>query len=304
MSNRTFLTAAALTSVALLALFLVPHDLHASHPFGFGVELVLFGVLVGGYGTMVGVGGGVLIVPALLLAFHATPEQAAGTSIAVVFLNALSGTASYARQKRIDYKAGTIFALASVPGAILGAFLTSSLSGRGFDIGFAVLLIALALFLLWRPVAETEFADSLIDAAAADRWLVQRHHTDTQGVVFNYSYDLRLGIAVSALVGVLSSVLGIGGGVIHVPVLIHLLGFPSHIAMATSHFILAITAAFGAGTHLALGHVLVGPAILLGVGVIGGAQIGAALGKKLKGSLLVRMLSVALLLVAARLLFR
>lgn len=304
MSNRKFVTAAAFTSAALLVLILVPHGLHTSHPQLTGVELVAFGVLVGGYGTMVGAGGGVLIVPALLISFHTTPEQAVGTSITVVFLNAVSGTASYARQHRIDYKAGLAFALASVPGAILGAFLTSFLSGRGFDIGFAALLIALALFLMWRPVAETEYADSLIDAADADRWLVQRQHTDAYGATFHYQYDLRRGLAVSALVGVMSSVLGIGGGIIHVPVLIHLLGFPAHIATATSHFILVITAAVGAGTHLALGHVLMGPAILMGVGVIGGAQMGASIGKKLKGSLLIRMLAVALLLVAARLLFR
>jgi len=160
------------------------------------------------------------------------------------------------------------------------------------------------LFLMWRPVAETEFADSLIDEAEAERWLVQRKHIDAQGEVFHYRYDLRLGILLSALVGVLSSLLGIGGGIIHVPVLIHLLGFPAHLATATSHFILVITAAFGAGTHFSLGHVLIGPAVLMGVGVIAGAQIGAELGKKLKGSVLIRMLSVALLLVAARLLFR
>lgn len=304
MHTRRLVTAAALVSAALLALFLVPHGLHTGHRFLTSIELLLFGLVVGGYGTMVGAGGGFLIVPALLLAFHTTPEQAAGTSITVVFLNAVSGTISYARQKRVDYRAGMWFALATIPGAIAGAFLSSKLSGRVFDVVFGILLALLAAFLMWRPVVEEEIAESLIDEAEADRWLIMHEQIDRQGEVYQYTYDVRRGIALSLFVGLLSSALGIGGGIIHVPLLIHFLGFPAHIATATSHFILVITAAFGAGTHFSLGHVLIGPAVLMGVGVIAGAQIGASLGKNLKGSLLVRLLSVALILVAARLLFR
>ena len=303
MSTRALLTAALLIGAALIALYLVPHEFHDPHSTAQGVEFLLFGLVVGAYGTMVGAGGGFLIVPALLLAYHATPEQAAGTSITVVFLNAASGTYSYARQKKIDYRAGFWFALATVPGAIAGAFMTSFLGGRLFNVVFAVLLLALSLFLLWRPVAEEEIAESLIAEAEASRWLVQRTHTDVHETTYGYTYDLRIGIVLSLFVGFLSSILGIGGGIIHVPALIHLLGFPAHLATATSHFILVITAVIGTGTHLALGHVLFGPAILMGIGVIAGAQVGASMGRRLKGSLLIRLLSLALIVVAARLIF-
>jgi uncharacterized protein len=246
-----------------------------------GIEFVAFGIVVGAYGTMIGVGGGFLIVPFLLLVHQTSPEKAVGTSIVVVFLNAVSGALSYARQRRIDYKAGALFAAATIPGAIAGAFFSEWLSGPAFNVAFALLLIALSLFMLFRAAPAS-------DHAAPDR----------------RAYDLRLGMLVSVGVGFLSSLFGIGGGVIHVPALIHLLSFPTHIATATSTFILAFTAAAGGISHLSLGHVLWGPALTLGIGVIIGAQIGATLGSGMRGRALVKLLSAALILVALRLLLR
>lgn len=244
-------------------------------------QYLLFGLLVGAYGTMVGVGGGFLIVPFLLVVHHVSPEKAAGTSIAVVFLNALSGTLAYVRQKRIDYKAGVLFAAATIPGAIAGAFLSRFLTGRLFDVVFATFLCCMASYLLWRPLgARPDVADI--------------------GRKPNYV----AGMIISLFVGVLSSVLGIGGGIIHVPALIHFLGFTPHMAVATSSFILVTSALTGAITHYRLGHVMFEPALYLGIGVIVGAQLGARFGQKIKGPMLVRMLSIALFVVALRLFLR
>lgn len=229
---------------------------------------------------MVGLGGGFLIVPFLLVVHHVLPEQAAGTSITVVFLSALSGTVEYVRQKRIDYKAGLWFAAATIPGAIAGAFFSKLFTGRSFDVVFATFLMLVAIYLLWRPVSL--------------RSIDEEHHP----------HDLRLGFVISLFVGFLSSVLGLGGGIIFVPALIHLLGFSAHVATATSNFILVITALIGASTHLSLGHVLIRPAILMGIGVVVGAQLGARFGRKVKGAMLVRMLSIALFVVALRLFLR
>ncbi|MDP2726854.1 MAG: sulfite exporter TauE/SafE family protein, partial [Dehalococcoidia bacterium] len=83
----------------------------------------------------------------------------------------------------------------------------------------------------------------------------------------------------------------------------HLFFFPAHIATATSQFILAITTGVGAASHLALGHVLLGPALSMGVGVVVGAPLGAALSRRLRGTLIVRLLSLALILAGARLIW-
>jgi hypothetical protein len=243
-------------------------------------------------------------VPALLLVYHVRPEQAAGTSLVVVFLNAASGTVSYVRQKRVDYRGGLVFALATLPGAVAGAFLSKLFSGDVFDVVFGVVLATMAGLLVWRPLAEEEFHASQTEGASLPWWRVEREITDRTGETFEYRYNLWKGLALSFGTGFFSSILGIGGGIIHVPGLIHLLTFPAHVATATSHFILAISSGTASVTHLLLGHVLIAPAVLMGVGAVGGAQAGARLAQQLRGSLLVRLLSLALMLVAVRLLVR
>src|SRR5581483_4819060 len=89
-----------------------------------GVVLVALGFAVGAFGTLIGAGGGFILVPLLLLAFHFPPPDAVGTSLSLVFLNALSGSVAYLRQRRVDLSLGWRFAAATVPGAIGGAYLT------------------------------------------------------------------------------------------------------------------------------------------------------------------------------------
>ena len=114
---------------------------------------------------------------------------------------------------------------------------------------------------------------------------------------------LPLGVAISFVIGFASSLLGIGGGFIHVPALIALLGFPVHIATATSHFVLAIMATAGTITHIAAGDLVdVWPrAAYIGAGAVGGAQLGARLSRRVRGPVIVRVLAVALVIVAVRL---
>src|SRR5262245_26642815 len=118
--------------------------------------LVLLGLSVGGYGTMIGAGGGFVLVPVLLLLYpSADPEFVTSVSLAVVFFNAASGTLAYVRQKRIDYLAANLFAVATIPGAIAGALLIGYVPRDVFDVVFAVLLLAIAAFLLLRPSPTT-----------------------------------------------------------------------------------------------------------------------------------------------------
>jgi len=111
-------------------------------------------------------------------------------------------------------------------------------------------------------------------------------------------------MTIAFFVGVLSSILGIGGGIIHVPVLTQLLNFPIHLATATSQFIVTITTASGIGTHLAnktYGTEFVRVAVLA-ISAIIGSQLGARLSNRVKGTLIVRLLGIGLAIVAIRLL--
>src|SRR4030042_984805 len=233
-----------------------------------GVEVAFLaglGFFAGIFGTLIGIGGGVLFVPVFLLVFDFTPQQAIGTSLVAVFFNAFSGSLSYWRQGRVDFRVGWKFALATWPGALLGAWLARYFTSLILALVFGLLMIGVAMFIFFRP--EPEQGEK--GKREGNRLLI-----DSQGEVFRYSPKESTGIAISFLVGVISSLLGIGGGIIHVPVLIFLLGFPVHIATATSHFILAISTLFGSGAHLLLGDILFIPAIIAAAFAILGAQIG------------------------------
>jgi len=262
--------------------------------------LFLLGIVVGTFGTLVGAGGGFVLVPLLALLEPALATAAVtGVSLAVVAFNATSGALAYARDRRIDYRSGIPFAVATLPGSVLGAIITQYLDRHWFDIAFSILLVGLAALLIRRG----EAAPHVETAEGSGRWHVARDLTDRSGTRHRYRVNLPTGVAISFVVGFASSLLGIGGGIIHVPVLIGVLGFPTHIATATSHFVLAIMATAGTLTHLVAGDLrgLERQTVILGIGAVIGAQIGARLSTRVHGLLIVRALAVGLAFVGLRL---
>jgi len=263
--------------------------------------LVPLGLVVGAYGTLVGAGGGFVLVPVLLLLYPGEdPAGITSISLAVVFFNALSGSAAYARARRIDYVAGLTFAAAAIPGSIGGALLVTAVPRQLFNLLFGLLLLALAGYTAW----SSGRAEG-IRLPIRGRGVITRTMPGAgPGETFRYSYNLPQGIAYSAGVGFVSSLLGIGGGVVHVPIMITLLRFPVSIAVATSHFVLAISAFTGSATHLANGELVginLARALLISVGVIPGAQLGAWLSHRVRGATVVRLLAVALVALGVRL---
>ncbi len=248
--------------------------------------LTLFGFFVGVFGTLIGAGGGFILTPVLLLLYpHDTPDTITSIALSVTFANALSGSLAYARMERIHYRYGGIFAAAAVPGAALGAVSTYYVPRRIFDLIFGLLLIIVSAIIYIKTPRESDQGGN-------------------RSVVLS-GRQLLLGIGISITVGFVSSFLGIGGGIIHVPALAGILRFPVHIATATSHFILAIVTFVGVLVHVITGSFQHGVirTVFLAAGVLIGAQGGAFLSSKVKGNIIIRVLAVALALVAVRLLF-
>jgi uncharacterized protein len=265
------------------------------------VWLVPLGFAVGAYGTLIGAGGGFVLVPILALLYPTeSPELLTSISLAVVFFNALSGSAAYARMGRIDYRSGVLFAMATVPGAVLGALTTSFLPRRLFDGALGTLLVVGSIALLLGGEGSRKRSERSASHAAT-RTLVE-----ADGTRHVYSYNVGLGIGVSLVVGFLSSLLGIGGGIIHVPVLAYLLNFPVHIATATSHFVLAVMALVGTLVHIATGAFAHGVrrTLALAIGVLLGAQLGARLSSRVRGGWIMRGLAIALGFIGARVLLQ
>ncbi len=263
------------------------------------VLLVLLGVAVGTFGTLVGVGGGFLLAPILLIVYpNESAETITAISLAVVCVNAAAGSVAYSRQRRIDYRSGVTFAIAGIPGAILGVFLVGIVSRRPFDAIFATALLSVGAWLLLHPQGEQPHQRQ--SNSGSPRELI-----DSRGRTYVYRARIAEGAAVGILVGFASSFLGIGGGIFQVPLMIGVLGFPAAIATATSQLILAILALVGTTAHalggdFAHGHGLRRTASL-SVGVLVGAQIGARLSLHIAAATIQRLLGLAVIVVAIRL---
>jgi uncharacterized membrane protein YfcA len=273
------------------------------------VWFIPIGLFIGAYGTLIGAGGGFLLVPLFIFLFpQYSPSMITAASLAIILANAASGTVSYAAMRRISYKTGILFSLATIPGAVIGSYLTRLISQRIFSIVFGALMIAAAVFLAVSRAAGRAAARSAGASASAARGAAARPLVDTvidrAGNTYPLSFNIWAGMGMSLAIGLFSSLVGIGGGLIHVPVLTYVFGFPVHIATATSHFILVFTALAGVVTHVADGTF---PAeipnlLVLALGVVAGAQLGAFLSRRVSAPWIVIGLAAALALVGVRLL--
>jgi uncharacterized membrane protein YfcA len=259
--------------------------------------LAFIGLFIGAFGTLIGAAGGFILVPILLFLYpHEAPKNITSITLTVAFFNAVSGSLAYARLRRIDLRSGLMFSVFAVPGAIIGASITSLLDRGTFELIFGSIMLLAAIYLMVRPVRKRM-------SPVGARGSVVRRMIDPGGGVVTYSYNRLLGIAIAFGVGILSGMLGIGGGIIHVPSLTQVLGFPVHIATATSQFVVATSTFAASLTHVISGSFTrLGETAVLSAGAIVGAQVGARLSRKVSGTIIVRLLAGALVIVAVRLL--
>lgn len=261
--------------------------------------LLPLGLVVGTLGTLIGAGGGFILVPILLMMTpDADPVHITAISLAVVFLNATSGSVAYLKMGRVDLRSAAWFALATLPGAILGVLGTKNIPRAQFNLVFGVLLVLASAYLLWRPESGRDPGHD------PDPKHTRRELTDYAGTEHVWHFPMSVGVFLSVLVGFFSSLLGIGGGIIHVPVLNRSLNFPVHIATATSQVILGFMALVGTITHFAQGNLYghLDEVFILGAGAVVGAQLGARLSNRLEGSGIIRSLAIALGIVGVRIL--
>jgi uncharacterized membrane protein YfcA len=236
--------------------------------------LIVVGLAAGTLGSMLGVGGGIIMVPALTF-LNVPPIPAASTSLIAVTSTSISSAIEYSRQKKIEYRLGLEMAACAIPGAILGAIISNYLPAASFKIFFGVLLICTGLYILYR---------NLIIAHKAVR---------------SSSRALRaLLFSVAFCAGVISSLFGVGGGIIFVPAMLLILGLTMQRAAATSQLSLLLTSISGVFTHSYLGHPDYVHAVALSVGAFAGAQVGARISRATKETILQQLLGIMLMAVA------
>lgn len=266
------------------------------------VGFVALGVAVGAFGTLIGAGGGFLLTPVLLFLYPTLPAQTiTAISMTTVLFNSASGSVAYARMRRIDYKTAILFAVATLPGSVVGTLLTSHMPRDLFDTIFGGFLILFAGII----VLKKRMGDHSAPIDQKGLFRAMRRLTDKDGHTAEFSFNMFIGIAISFVVGFLSGMLGIGGGIVHVPAMVFL-GFPAHFATATSHFVLVFSSFTSLLVHLRDGAFLRmgGTALCIAVGAIIGAQVGARISKHIRGSVIMLCLAGALVLAGIRILYQ
>ncbi len=218
---------------------------------------VFIGLIAGILGSMIGVGGGIIISPALTF-LGLSPPQVASTSLFAVSSTSISSTIAYAKSKKIHYILGIKMALVSIPGAIIGSYFSISIDPGYFKVLLAIILVGTGIYLIYKK--------SVING---------------NSLLFESKWVKILFYSSTFVAGIISSLFGIGGGVIFVPLMIMILGLTMYLAAPTSQFILMITSLVGLTTHILLGNPQYLPAVLLSVGAFAGAQVGSRLSSKL-----------------------
>lgn len=261
------------------------------------LELAAVGLVAGTWGSMIGAGGGFIIVPILLLIDNTiSPAVVTAVSLVAVLVNSLSGTLVYARSRRIDYKTGVLFLVATLPGSIFGALLVNHI-GRGlFQVVLGTLLSTLSIYLIAKP-------SRLLIEGKPRHAGVPSCITDAGGRIFEYNVHRPLGTMITCIVGFLASLLGVGGGIFNVPGFVLLLGIPIEIATATSHFMVMGTATIANGTNILQGD-LQGQwpvALALSMGTLLGGQLGPRISYRFGSRWLTTALSSGLFVAGVRL---
>jgi uncharacterized membrane protein YfcA len=213
------------------------------------VRVVLVGLVAGFLSGLFGVGGGILIVPALVLLLGFTQRLAHGTSLAAVLPIAIASLTSYAVEDKVDWKVGALLAVGAVAGAVIGTHILHRLPHDMLAIIFAVLLVATAVRLLF-------------------------DHSDAGGRGDLHPLTIVSLVIVGLITGVLAGLLGVGGGIFVVPAMVVGYGIPAAVAKGTSLAMIVPTSIVGTWRNRANRNVDLRVAVVLGLAGVVSAFIG------------------------------
>lgn len=265
---------------------------------GFSLIIFLFSILAGFIGSLLGLGGGIIIVPALTLALGVPINEAIGASIVSVIATSSGAAIAYVRDRITNIRIGMFLETATTLGAITGAFLAGIISTKFLYIIFGLLMLysASAMFKkrhseLPVGVEEHPLAKKLnLSSDYYDKALQQKVEYKVTGIYPGY------GVMYAA--GVISGLLGIGSGVFKVLGMDVFMKLPMKVSTATSNFMIGVTAAASAGVYFSRGDInplVAGPVAL---GVLIGARVGTKVMEKLNNKTL-RLIFIPILLYVA-----
>ncbi len=261
------------------------------------IALIMVAAGAGTLGTMLGLGGGIFLVPILSLVFDVPLRAAIAASAISVVANSISGSRVYLQSRYTNLRLAYVLLVPTATGAVVGGVLATSMPLAALKIVFATLLIAIAYIMVRRrnpgaiPPGRLRVRDPLriggryVDGPAGD-------------VTTYVPRRVRYAFPLASLGGVASGLFGIGGGPVLVPVMNLTMRVPVKAAAATSSFMVGMTASASALIYYSRGHVAPLITIISMVGIIAGARIGVRLASRLPQHLLIVLFVVVLLVLS------
>src|ERR1700677_2180050 len=248
----------------------------------FTCAVLLMSVLAGLLGALTGLGGGVVIVPALALFFRVDIRYAIGASLVSVIATSSGAAAAYVREGLSNVRIGMFLEGATTLGALGGAYLTARISTQAIGIIFGVTL----LYSAWTSFRNRHGETPQKPNALAEKLNLRGDYPTENGRQSYVAQNVPAGFGIMFIAGVLSGLLGIGSGAVKVLAMDRAMKLPFKVSTTTSNFMIGVTAAASAGIYLSRGYIAAGLAAPVMLGVLAGSLAGAHLLSRIRVSVL------------------
>jgi uncharacterized protein len=262
------------------------------------ILLLAVGLIAGGLGALVGIGGGIIVVPALTLGFGYDIRIAVATSLLAVIATSAAAGIGYAREGLTNMRLGLTLEIATTVGGVVGGLVAVTVAPSVISGVFGVVMVGVAV-LMWRHVEPGDGAAGT--GRTGTTVLSGRYFDRAKNEHIDYEPGrLGVGMSLSSVAGVLSGLLGVGGGFLKVPTMTIAMGVPTKAAAATSNFMVGITAVASLTIYLTRGFVEPSVVVPVLTGIIAGALSVSRVTNRVQGAQVQRVLAVILVIVAVQ----
>ena len=273
-------------------------------PLQFTLSLFGISIVAGLLGSLLGLGGGIIVIPALTLLFNIPMRFAIGASVVSVIATSSGAAAAYVRERMTNLRTAMFLEIATTSGALTGAYLSAVLGGRWLFVifGFILAYSALQMFRKRQEMAGEDVPSSWL----ADRLKLHSSYYDQfshREVSYRVAY-VPFGFILMYIAGLVSGLLGIGSGSLKVPAMDLAMRLPMKVSTATSNFMIGVTAAASAGVYFARGDINPFIAAPVAAGVLAGAMLGSLLLGRLKNQVIRTVFVVVLLWISGQMLWK
>ena len=270
----------------------------------FLILLVVVSMMAGLLGSLIGLGGGIFIVPALTLLFGVDIHDAIGASIVCVIASSTGSVANFLRNGFCNIRLALVLELTTTIGAVCGAHLAGIISEEWLYVIFGIVL-AYSGIAIWRGKPVREMGEAQPDKLSDYLRLHGQYYDRAFGRMLSYKLQgSRVGMTLGYFAGLISGLLGVGGGVLKVPMMNLAMRVPIKVSSATSSLMIGMTASASAGVFFLRGEIQPFVAAPVAVGVLLGASLGSRFLSRLKVTIIRRILIVVLILVAGQMVFK